>query len=222
MKISDPPPVRIADCDKPDLVLWAASPRWEVAEAAALTLGLDPRRMSSGYDLPNLPGRYRSLQGLYLGRVQLLNRARAAREVHKAPADIIRWLRDREVYVEPALTDAVAKYSLIPDWKAQHDAQALRAAELEAKLAELRSGVQSAQEPLDGRARITFQKLILSMAMKAYDYVPGGNNGPVVKRIVNDMLSLGLDLTTETARNHLRDAEEVLRHTGAPTTRRGT
>jgi hypothetical protein len=63
---------------------------------------------------------------------------------------------------------------------------------------------------MDARESASLHKLIIGMATIFYDYDPSASRSPVPAKIVNDLAALGLVLTPETVRTHLREASKLL------------
>src|SRR6266568_9068715 len=73
-----------------------------------------------------------------------------------------------------------------------------------------------AERPLGQREAASLRTLIIGMATGGYGYDPTAIRSDVVKDIVNDLLKLGLKLSDDTVRKHLKQSADFLPQPDAP------
>ena len=71
-------------------------------------------------------------------------------------------------------------------------------------------------KPLGQREGDTLRKLIIGMAVEGYRYDPMATRSDVVAEIVTDLQTLGLPMSNDTVRHHLKKAAELLPSVDAP------
>src|SRR5260370_735654 len=69
---------------------------------------------------------------------------------------------------------------------------------------------------LASREGDSLRKLVIGMAIKGYSLDPSAGRSKVVAEIVSDLLELGLELSDDTVRRHLKEAAELLPPPSAP------
>jgi hypothetical protein len=90
---------------------------------------------------------------------------------------------------------------------------------LQTEVERLRKEVASApiaDKPLGPREGDSLRKLVIGMAIKGYSLDPGAGRSKVVAEIVSDLLELGLELSDDTVRRHLKEAADLLPPPSAP------
>jgi hypothetical protein len=95
---------------------------------------------------------------------------------------------------------------------------------LQTEVERLRKEVASApiaDKPLGPREGDSLRKLVIGMAVKGYSLDPSAGRSKVVAEIVSDLLELGLELSDDTVRRHLKEAAELLPPPSAPERQRG-
>lgn len=89
---------------------------------------------------------------------------------------------------------------------------------LQGEIERLTSALEAAPKdrPLGQREGDTLRKLVIGMAVAVYRYDPRAGRSDVPAQIASDLQELGLSVTDETVRKHLRESAELLPPDDAP------
>ena len=63
---------------------------------------------------------------------------------------------------------------------------------------------------MDNRERETLFKIVLGMAIRGYSYDPKAGRSTVIGEIVEDLKTLGIDVSDDTVRKYLKQATETV------------
>jgi hypothetical protein len=175
--------------------------RWDIARAAALSLGLDPD--AAAHSDARLAKR-RALVESHVQAGRLLH--------HVEPADFLSWAQSNGIDVAPALIEAVrAQGGMIADWRLLSETRAARVAELEAELQSARDEAQSpTRKPrrLLPKEEASLLRMALGMAIQNYGYRPDGGNSRSPKAIADDLTRAGISIDQDTVRKWLLKADQ--------------
>jgi hypothetical protein len=205
----------------PDFAHWARMARWSLAEAAALSLDIDPDAIDSD-DLAE-PTRTAFAKRLALAS----NHAQTGRLAHHAePATFLSWAASNGIPCSQRLCESVEQHGgAIADWR--HQAEALtarcdayqhRVTALEEQLCARADLPPSANEPSKKSAELgpnqarSVKKLILGMAMARYGYRPDGGRTRATKLIVDSLAQFGIAIDEQTVLDWLRRAADDIEH----------
>jgi hypothetical protein len=163
-----------------DYRYWAKMPEWTVSEAAALSLGLDPRE------------NHRNRRD-YVDRLRLLERAVSAGSLDeegspprsKFPRRIWSdWLRGEQIGLPPELKEAIRKMP-VPRTKAAPDASANRVKELQEEVARLK--IQLARERKSPRQQRYNNVLLVAYiaAVEGFGYDPNNKRSNLISDVLD-------------------------------------
>jgi hypothetical protein len=219
-----------------DVAHWAKMARWTIEEALALSFGKEPSQVFERGPLfetrSSLPERYRKLR-------ELVQRAVAARELSDGfpPASYISWALRNDIELPTGLVDAVRARGEVELDRQDLEAELLNSQKqyaqsreavrvLETELADTREEVRRLQQevaaitenkagnagrrPLETRERDSLYSILLVGAIRGYKFDPDKRNDASSK-IARDLELVGLELSEDTVRNHLKRAAEPLR-----------
>jgi hypothetical protein len=221
---------------KPDFTYWAKVPFWTIEEAVALVHGRDPKYANRKAVAPYL--QVSPFARLYEQTLIMAQRAVGMEQLTDGtlPGAFIAWAKRYDIPVAAELEKLVAKYGqFIGDWKTLHDRAASErdaALERERKLVatvqatqdqidELRRQMEATESRLsetakpakdpDSRELDSLRKLSVGLAIKGYGYDPGAPpRGSIIPEIVSDLAILGIPLSDDTVRKHLKAGAEML------------
>lgn len=220
-----------------DFSYWAKNPYWTIWEAVALLMGKNPKRVDWDFVKPYL--QISPFAKEFERVAALAHRAAKADQLTDpvAPGAFIAWAERYEFEVPSALKAEVAKFGhYLGDWKTlydgavqQRDAALDRAknlqrmleeagqqtAKIAPQMAELLTKMQQLQQsptskPADPREIDTLRKMLITMAVRGYSYKPADARSSTIAEIVDDAERLGLDISRDTVRKHLKAAADLL------------
>ena len=164
-----------------DFKYWAKVAHWSADEAAALSLGYEPRFVNSDTIRP-----YLQISGAadeFDRRLMLISRALAvnALEQRLSPANFIAWADCFRIQLPAALREAVA--TITPwDKPAHRDLEELRK-QNEVLRGELEQ-FKAANKDLKAKERRSLQILVATMAWRHYDYIPNSARNLATKSLI--------------------------------------
>jgi hypothetical protein len=217
----------------PDFEYWSKAPYWTLDEAIALTFGKEPEfvtweDVSAYLTVSPFAQEYARVRKLAL-------RAKACGQLYDpvSPGFFLAWAKRHEIEVPTELTEQVEKRGIwIADWKdrydrlkTQHDDALEQIKAMAGKindltnerdaLHEMMERPSSSETTLSEFERDSLLKMVLGMAIEAYDYTVGSSRNAATgeKRgsISVDLQRCGLNLDADTVRKYLRQAEERFR-----------
>jgi hypothetical protein len=220
---------------KADFGYWAKLSYWSIEEAVALVLGRDPKHANRKGIGPYL--QVSPFARLYEQTLELANRAVGVQQLTNAtlPGAFLAWAKRYDIAVPVELEVAVTKYGhFIRDWKTLHDQAAEQrdaGLQRESKLAEAikilkghideqqrqtktaaKSAPEGANPPkeADPRELESLRKLSIGLAIVAFGYDPAERRTNTVSEIASDLAQLGIPLSDDTIRKHLKLGAELL------------
>jgi len=174
-----------------EALYWAKMQSWTVAEAVALSLDRDPRRVKSSEVLKQ-PGK-NVFFAAYGERHELVFRRGFARQT--GPRRYIDWFASMDIDSPNALRDAVDRYH--PPKKVKEATGSPTA--------------DSAQRDTLGETeRQTFLKILLGIALEQYRFDPKAKQNKAASQISSDLAAHGLSVSDDTVREKLKQAVEKL------------
>ena len=169
---------------------WAAMAYWELDEAVALTIDLEP----SALDRTDFPIRVK--QYIRLKMQAVANPIKREWEgASIKPFYFVRWAKLH--YIDFPQTLAQLIQPLDPDRKYSNAQQTSEA-------------VKSTEKTLGTRERDTLLKLVIGMAVAGYKYNPKASKNAAVSDIASDLERLGIAVSDDTVRKWLSEAAEFL------------
>ena len=221
---------------KADVTHWSKATYWTLEEAISLLFGKAPevvtwKGVKEYCGSPQCPG---SPFAVKYGRVRdLVLRAKAWKQLSDPvlPSIFLAWARRMEIEVPGELIEQVEKHGIvIADWKDLYDKlkeQFDKVVGDRDKIAsickivieerdELKHTLEATQStasdaPLGESERDSLLKMVLGMAMAAYDYKPGANRntatGEKQGSVSVDLQRMGLTLDADTVRKFTKEAE---------------
>lgn len=220
---------------KPDFGYWAKLPYWNIEEAVALVLGRDPKYANRKGVQPYLNVSWGARQ--YEQTLVIAERAVGMQQLTNGtiPGPFLAWAKRYDISVPAELEAAVTKYGgFIGDWKTLYDqalAQRDAALERENKLADMietaKHQVADLTSQLSTRAALaatgskprkeadprevdTLRKLCIGLAIGGYGYNPADRRSTKVPEIVSDLERLGVMVSDDTVRKHLKAGADML------------
>jgi len=209
-----------------DFDLWSRMSAWSCDEAIALSLGKDPSFISWGAicnlypDINIAPSHisdfakyswfavnYRSRLSVLLNNVVFGELGFVDGDVGLVtPVEFLNWTRFHKFEVPPSFVECIEKHHVNAiNW----EEEAFRLKQENEKLRFELSRIRANTDEPNPKARSTFQKLILAMAISKYNWP---RNASAAGKIVKAVDNLGEDvtLTDDTVRNALKDAVQAL------------
>ena len=185
---------------------WVKTDRWRPTEAAAISLGYEPRFINADTVRPYLQSSPDA--DAFERRLMVVTRAI---EMHTfpqrfGPIDFFRWATTIELQLPPALVEAFTKLPSVRQ-KAPSELDALRTENATLKR-ELEAS-RTANRDLRPRERRSLQIMIAGMATK-YGFDPNADRNSAVANIVGDIQLIGLSIDKDTVLTHLRSAHSDL------------
>lgn len=185
---------------------WVKTDRWRPEEAAAISLGFEPRYINTDTVKPYLKS---SLDADAFDR-RLLNVTRAIEKgtlpVLFGPIEFFRWATGNELQLPAALVEAITRLLSL------RQPEAPELAALRVEIANLKRELEratTADRDLRPRERRSFQVMIAGMATK-YGFDPNADRNSAVANIVGDIQLIGLSIDKDTVLTHLRSAHSDL------------
>ena len=186
---------------------WAKMAYLDAAEAAALSLGYDPRLVNP--DTIKLYQATGSQAKAFAQRLMLISRAvdKGTLGPQFSPLDFVNWAAGIKLDLPRELRDAVAElasvaHSSVNDLGQLHQ----EIARLEIELAQCKVANKDAHP----RERRSLQKMVAAMAYAKYGFDPRAQKNPATKKIVTDIALLGQSIDEDTVLKHLRIAFDGL------------
>lgn len=210
-----------------DLEHWSRVAYWTLDEAAALSLGKDPRKVDS-QKLRGL-GRETRFSIDYAARLQILERAHSVGQLrlHTPLTMFLLWIERTKftmpetlieaanVIHEPGLNWKTKYQNLLADRARQSAEFQTGIAKLGAELADLEPTIineitKARKASLGIRERESLLKLVIGMAVEGYRYDPKANRSDIIGEIAGDLEKAGIPLDADTVRKYLYEARDLL------------
>ena len=175
------------DDEEADFAYWCKADHWNLHEASALLLNLEPLEPTDR--ILQVEDFARSPIGKECLRIEtLLTRSIEAGQINKTlePTKVIQWADQKGIAVPPKLR------SLIENQQSS------------------RKNTKASDAPLPESERISLLKMVYGMAIDAYGYRPGKNRNTATGEnkgsIFNALDRLGLKTDADTIRNFIKEA----------------
>lgn len=197
---------------KPDYDHWCNMARWEWKDAAALSVGLEPRNLSD--EIVDAKEFSPALRTKYRNRLHLVeNHVQAGRIDHySAPSEFLSWAKSNGVSYPKELEETVeASGGLIADWRLQCEKLVAENAALKLQIENLSNAkpVSLASECLRSGERSSLLKMVRGMAREKYAYDPSSKRSNAALQIKSDVEKQGLKIDEDTVRKWLKKAFEL-------------
>lgn len=163
---------------------------WTIEQAAALLVGEDPDAILDGSNLAaSCPD---DVRRRYLAMFRLLDShiRHSGIAFSQPPTEIIEWALHAEVNPPLALVEAVRTQGRT--------------------LIETRTAAREESRPLGERERNTLLRMLIGMAIGGYGLNPDDRRSDVAAAIVSDLDELGIEISTQTVRDKLQKARDLL------------
>lgn len=210
-----------------DVDHWSRTAYWTVEEAAALSLGKDPREVTRlKVEAIRPPNRFASE---YLARLDILERAQTMHQLYHSTnlTRFLAWIEHTRFPMPEALVDAAkAIHRLEVDWKGEYqklkekfEKYAQETSENFENFATLTSNLEGTVSTefakakagsLGARERESLLKLVIGMAIKGYGHDPHKSRTSTASEIASDLAALGIALSDDTVRAYLQEARDLL------------
>lgn len=214
-----------------DYGYWAKAAYWSLDEAVALALGKNPEKVNPATLAP-----YQNLSAFPQKFERLKNLAFRAKNVGKLydpvfPSIFLNWAMESEIELPQELREAVSKVAQLQSWQEISKKQAEVIEKLQeviarqsAELEHFKGGTGSpvvtssnsslqpaettkSQSPVE---RDNMLKVILAIAMDAYGHDPEAKRSTATNDIQTALHTAGLNLSDDTIRRFIKQAEERL------------
>ena len=182
---------------------WARVAYWHPTEAAALSLGYDPKLVNSDTIKPYIEAR--SEAKAFDRQLMLISRAvdKGTLGQKFSPPDFVDWAARIKMELPRELRDAVAELAPLPN------APDIEVGQLRRENAQLKielTQCKSANKDPHPRERTSLQIMVAVMAHTKYGFDPDAEKNPAIKKIVTDIELLDQSLHVDTVLTHLRNA----------------
>jgi hypothetical protein len=181
---------------------WGRFPLWTLEEAISLTLGKNPvvvtwPEIESYVEVSPFAKHFCNLRRFIL-------RAREAGQLADPvpPKAYVDWAKAKGIALPTKLKESVNAKQGDEDWKTLYEEAKVQ---LDAMTREL-DRLKAADEPLSGKERKTFLKLILGMAIGGYGYDYRATKSSTAQEISEDLRAHGISLDQDTVRAKLKEA----------------
>ena len=182
---------------------WARVAYWHPAEAAALSLGYEPKFVNSDTIKPYVETR--SEAKAFYRRLIVVSRAVDKGTLGRffSPSDFVDWAKRIKIELPRELRDAVAELAPLPN------VPDIELGQLRQEIAELKielAQCKKANNDPHPREKRSLQIMAAVMAHTNYGFDPDAQKNPALKKIVTDIELLGQSLHADTVLTHLRSA----------------
>lgn len=212
-----------------DYNYWAKASYWTLDEAVALALGKNPEKVS-----PSTIAQYHHVSPFPQTFHRLKNLAVRAKGVGKLfdpvyPSIFVNWATENEIELPPEMREAVSKITQLQTWQEISKKQAEVIEQLQHIVSGLRAELEEArgafispiattsdlptaptEKPQSVTERDNMLKVILAVAMDAYGHDPQAKRSTATKDIQSALHTAGLNLSDDTIRRFIKQAEERL------------
>lgn len=197
------------DYAKADFSYWIKMPFWSLEEGLILVSGRDPRFVSlAKIEEKNKSGSYaRWLRDT----LEIAKRCVQVETLmtQNAPVVFLSWAKDSSFCIPNTLDESLEQFGMSINSRNQIiEDQKTEISKLEASLAS--SEKDSKPKKTDPRAIRSFQKLLISIVVDAYGYVPYENKGTAIRDILNALANCGIEVSDDTIRKLLTESEKHL------------
>jgi hypothetical protein len=201
-----------------DYIYWSQCAYWTLDEAVALSLGRDPKLISTNNVIPHSSGGSPFAQE-YLRRTDLVRRAQEARQLllRTPPNLFLTWAKLRELEYPKELEEEVAaRGNTVDDMrKMLEDRKAIidQLMDENNQLVQQRDALlgqsrdREGEKPLHTKEKQSLLKLVYGMASGGYKY--NDDEAEAVKDICSDLDESGVSLDPYTVRKYLRAGAEL-------------
>lgn len=190
-----------------DFGYWAKAAHWRPDEAAALSLGFEPKYVNPGTIKPYLEVSSEACE--VDRRSMLISRALDTGELaHQfSPADFVRWADRINLELPMKLLEAVTQMVALAKLSGNDDGD-LRE-ENERLKRELEQYKIANRDP-HPRERRSLQIILAAVAYSKYGFDPAADRNSAIARIMSDIQLIGQNLDRDTVLTHLRRAFDDL------------
>jgi hypothetical protein len=190
-----------------DFGYWAKAAHWRPDEAAALSLGFEPKYVNPGTIKPYLEVSSDACE--VDRRSMLISRALDKGELAQqfSPADFVRWADRINLELPMKLLDAVTQMAALAKPSGNDDGDLRQEIDrLERELEQCKA----ANRDTHPRERRSLQIMLASMAYHKYGFDPAAARSPAITLIISDIQLIGQNLDKDTVLTHLRRAFDEL------------
>jgi hypothetical protein len=186
-----------------DFGYWAKAPHWQPDEAAALSLGFDPKYVNPGTIKPYLEVSSDAYE--VDRRSMLIFRALDTGDLARPfrPAEFVRWADRINLELPFELRDAVTQMAALAKPSGNDDGDLRQ--ENERLKRELEQCKMANRDPHPRELR-SLQRMVAAMAYSKYGFDPAAARNSAITQIVTDIQLIGQDLDKDTVLTHLRRA----------------
>lgn len=202
-----------ADYTPPDCGYWARCDFWTPKELAALSLGYDPNVIEyyaakHRDPLDNVQIRYSRVCELAFRSVQADNLpSRISPEVG------LEWLQHKRLTVSDDLLQCVDEYLSLEKPNETEDSTCHDSTSRNSAKAYTSDYCAANDNQLaNPKSQKSKNILIATLAIQGYGYDPRKKRTNIIAEIVDDIIDLGLNMTDDTVRAHLKEACEMVDH----------
>lgn len=212
-----------------DYSYWAKASFWTLDEAVALALGKNPEKVN-----PSTLAPYQNLSAFPQKFQRLKNLAVRAKSVGKLfdpvfPSIFLNWAMENEIEIPQKMREEVSKVTQMQTWQEISKKQTEVIEKLQAVIARLKAELEQArtataapetvssepptqavEKPQSPVERDNMLKVILAISMDAYGHDPAAKRSTATNDIQTALHTAGLNLSDDTIRRFIKQAEERL------------
>jgi len=195
-----------------DVSRWAKMAYWTPDEAIALSLGRDPK--FAKWETVEQLTHVSRFAYKFSAQREIVMRAKTMGQLQSktVPSQFIAWAESMQFPVPDDLTGAIR--ALGPpavDWKHHFEQSQSTVEALTARIEELeRDKSRAKTERLGTKERESLLKLVIGMAVGAYEFHPIRGRRSIAKVIAHDLASAGLPMDQDTVRKYVAAGKELL------------
>lgn len=184
-----------------DFDFWCKAAIWRDEEAVALSLGKDPYKVS--LDRVMLEPKDAALSGEFAKRLVLMKRQRAAREFYDLnnPSKFLSWAKEIGLPYPPELDVVLLRGGSQTEWRKRFEVEAAAHTQTKQALEEARG------KALPVKERESLLRMVIGMAMRAYNYDPAAAKNSAIGDIAEDLRFAGVALDEGTIRKFIQEAK---------------
>ena len=195
-----------------DFDYWCKASFWTLEEAMALTLGKEPRLVTS--DSVKAEERFSPFVQEFKQRLELGRRAEIAGELppHFNSLTFMVWAKQIDLSCPPEIEIVITRSSGTRiDWKPRYEEEVATHTAVKAELQSLRAKAEEwTERPSWLRERDSLLKLVIGMAITKYGYVTTAHKNAAIPKIATDLKVLGISLDEDTVRRYLNEGKQFI------------
>jgi len=206
-----------------DYSYWVKMSYWTLNDAAALSLGRDPKIAS--WDKVESYTKVSPFAEEYEKRREIILRASLMKQLSDLmpPHVFLAWAKRMQIELPLGLLNAFNSLGIqVADWKTLYDSEKRVTEAYKEHVAALEADIKALKElpretakaktekPLNPKERDSMLKLIVGMAIGGYGHDPKALRSSTASEIADDLIRNGLEMDKDTIRKYLNQGREFL------------